>query len=369
MDREERYIRYAASMGFLKANGKKTDPRQGRAPGAGQRGTMETPGPQGNGAAAPTPVARVRTRVPSARSKALKATLEELRREFEAAGFASDTVDVYLCIARGFFRFLGRTSPKPPRAAEGYAKALSATARGKHPADVRGKDIADYHGHLLREGKRDPAHIRQVVNVLSHHCGFLLEDGWYLAPLHEPRRGPPTVLDEEETRALLRAPENPKHRCVLLLVYAAGLQLGELARIRLADLDTVRSRLMVRGKGDREDRVVPLSPEVVGQLTRYLAERAPKQYLFEGSGGGPYAHRSVQAIFQQAREKTGITKPVTAGSLRRAFAVHALARGAGRRHVRDILGHATLRTVSKYARLKDPPAGDRLGPDGVVNIP
>ena len=50
----------------------------------------------------------------------------------------------------------------------------------------------------------------------------------------------PKVLSEEEVAALLKAPTNLKHRCILMLIYSAGLRLGELLALDLTDIDRDR---------------------------------------------------------------------------------------------------------------------------------
>ncbi|MBX2926798.1 MAG: hypothetical protein KF852_03085, partial [Saprospiraceae bacterium] len=38
----------------------------------------------------------------------------------------------------------------------------------------------------------------------------------------------PHVLTEQEVERLLKATDNPKHKCILMLIYSGGLRLGKL---------------------------------------------------------------------------------------------------------------------------------------------
>jgi integrase/recombinase XerD len=77
-------------------------------------------------------------------------------------------------------------------------------------------------------------------------------------PRHETRL--PNVLSQAEVAALLQALQNLKHRALLTTIYAAGLRVSEVARLKLTDIESQRQLIRVRqGKGHK-DRLVMLSP-------------------------------------------------------------------------------------------------------------
>lgn len=68
-----------------------------------------------------------------------------------------------------------------------------------------------------------------------------------------------------------------------------------------------------------------LSDTFLEILKRYLAEYKPRKWLFEGMREGRLLSvKTVQAIFEHAREKAGIKKDVSVHNLRRRFATHWL---------------------------------------------
>ncbi|MFM8487237.1 MAG: tyrosine-type recombinase/integrase, partial [Bacteroidota bacterium] len=103
--------------------------------------------------------------------------------------------------------------------------------------------------------------------------------------------------------ALLRSVDNPKHRCILMLVYSAGLRLGEVIGLRLNDLQPERNRLFVRGGKGKKDRCTLLSEKVWEKLKDYMETYQPIEWVFEGQNGGQYSERSVQKIFTLAKIK------------------------------------------------------------------
>ena len=75
----------------------------------------------------------------------------------------------------------------------------------------------------------------------------------------------------------------------------------------------------------------------------------PKIYLFESEQTlTAYPTRTVQQIFNNARQKAGIKKEVGVHSLRHSFATHLLDKGTDIRYIKDLLGHFDIRTTERY---------------------
>ena len=77
--------------------------------------------------------------------------------------------------------------------------------------------------------------------------------------------------------------KNIKHRAMLMIAYAAGLRVSEVARLRVCDIDSKRMVIRVeQGKG-RKDRYVMLSPALLTILRTYWKLAKPSKWLFEGN--------------------------------------------------------------------------------------
>jgi integrase len=63
----------------------------------------------------------------------------------------------------------------------------------------------------------------------------------------------PVVLSEEEVERILTKTDNLKHKCILLVIYSAGLRMGELLKLELADIDKDRMRIHVKGAKGKKD--------------------------------------------------------------------------------------------------------------------
>jgi len=73
--------------------------------------------------------------------------------------------------------------------------------------------------------------------------------------------------------------------------------------------------------------------------------------MFVSERGGRLVERSIQNVFDRAREAAGIVKPATFHSLRHSFATHVLENGVDIRYVQSLLGHQNIRTTQLYTQV------------------
>lgn len=158
-------------------------------------------------------------------------------------------------------------------------------------------------------------------------------------------------MSEEEIIKLFNHISNLKHKCILMAIYSGGLRLSEVVNLKVSDIDSKRMMVFIKGGKGRKDRYTILSKELLNCLREYYIKEKPKDWLFEGTTGGQYSSRSVQAIMKAAVKRAGIKKHATVHTLRHSFATHMLENGTDLRYIQNLLGHNSSRTTEIYTHI------------------
>jgi integrase/recombinase XerD len=161
----------------------------------------------------------------------------------------------------------------------------------------------------------------------------------------------PGVFSQEEIKRLFDAIANPKHKLILMFIYAGGLRVSELVNLRKDDILIDRMQLFIKGGKGKKDRYTLFSKKLLTQLTEYIKIYNPSYWLFEGQDYGQYSVRSVQAILRQAVTKSGVNPFATVHTLRHSFATHLLENGTDLRYIQQLLGHASTKTTEIYTHI------------------
>ena len=206
----------------------------------------------------------------------------------------------------------------------------------------------------LRDGAVSRSYHNQLISALRLFCSAVLGRRIEALGLERPRRSRhlPTVLSQDELHRFLAAVRNPKHLAILAVAYSAGLRVSEVVRLRPEDLDRDRALLRVRSGKGRKDRCTLLSGTALAFVDAYLEGSHPGRWLFPGARQGRHlTARTVQKVTAAARERAGISKPLTPHVLRHSFATHLLESGTDVRLIQELLGHASVRTTEIYTHV------------------
>jgi integrase len=148
---------------------------------------------------------------------------------------------------------------------------------------------------------------------------------------------PPDRLSDEEAEQLRALPD--PHGFVCRLALGTGLRWGEITRVQASDLDQ-RGFLVIHHTKSRKVRRVPLDPELLREVRGHVGRLVPYSVLSPGS-------------FSKAiRNRTGILA-FHAHQMRHTFACQWLERGGSLAALQQILGHASIVTTQRYAKLTD----------------
>jgi len=244
-----------------------------------------------------------------------------------------------------------------PHTQTSYIEQVSRFARhfNKSPEALGPEDIRAYQIHLTNERRLAPASVLIAVSALRFLYKVSLKKDWTFEDIIPAPKKPqklPVVLSPEEILQFLGSVRSTKHRAILTTCYAAGLRISEAVRLKPTDIDSQRMVIRVeQGKGQK-DRYVMLSPKLLETLRSCWRTLRPKLWLFEGDvAGQPITRGAVERTCQQARQFSGIRKPISPHSMRHAFAVHLLESGTDVRTIQLLLGHRSLATTACYLRI------------------
>lgn len=214
------------------------------------------------------------------------------------------------------------------------------------------KMIRDYLQTLILQGKSD-SFINQMINSIKFYYEVVEEMPNRFYSIERPRKKEtlPKVISLEEVQSIINHTNNIKHKCIVSLLYSAGLRRGELLNLKLEDIDSKRMVInIIDGKGGK-DRLTVLSESVLLDLRKYFIEWKPKTYLFEGKPNEKYSPSSVLRIVHSASKKAGILKKVSPHMLRHSFATHLLENGTDLRYIQSLLGHSSPKTTEIYTQV------------------
>ncbi|MFD0962385.1 site-specific tyrosine recombinase/integron integrase [Pseudofulvibacter geojedonensis] len=213
-------------------------------------------------------------------------------------------------------------------------------------------EVRQYLKELNNQGKSN-SYIHQAINSIKFYFEMVLgmPNRFYEIERPRPEKKLPKVLSIEEIKILINSTNNTKHKCIISLLYSAGLRRSELLNLKLTDIDSKRMLIhIVNAKGNK-DRYSILSKTTLTDLRIYFKEWQPKHYLFEGNIGQQYSASSVLKIVKRAGEKANIKKSVTPHMLRHSFATHLLENNTDLRYIQCLLGHSSSKTTEVYTQV------------------
>ncbi len=210
--------------------------------------------------------------------------------------------------------------------------------------------------------------IQRIITCIKSFYSFLIEkkviskNPAHLIDNPKKRRKLPTIISENEVDKLLNAPDTKtprglRDKCILELLYSAGLRISELLNIKVNQISKNKPFLKIKGKGGKE-RIVPIGSPAMNLLLSYIDTfRANikignnQDMLFIKKDGNIISRQACWDMIQKYASNSLINKKISPHNLRHAFATHLLNNGADLRSVQMLLGHASLSTTQIYTHI------------------
>lgn len=267
---------------------------------------------------------------------------ERMDRELRIRGYSDRTRALYVANMR---RFVGHFM--------------------RSPEELTAEHVKEYQLFLTRERGVAWSTFNTHVCAIRFFYRYVLEVDWDVEHIPYQRTGKklPVVLSRQEVARLIEAAGGFRERSILMLLYSAGLRVGETVRLRPADIDSDRMMIRVEQSKGRKDRYVMLSERLLRSLRRYWRAYRPQLWLFPGPDPSlPLSTHVVGRIVTATRNRAGIAKRVTPHTLRHSFATHLLERGDNIRVIQKLLGHRSLHSTQIYTHVAETYVGDTKSP-------
>jgi integrase/recombinase XerC len=308
--------------------------------------------------------------------------------------YSPETIRVYVRTVKDFSRFMNR----------------KAVTQATHLDIKEFLVMASQRGHITYTLKHELHALRVFFDFLN--MGGLVP---WVAPrfvkIRSPKPRLPHVLSETQIRGLLEAAINARERALIEILYGTGARPGEIATMRVEDIDFNAGRIRATGKNGT--RFILFGTPVAKAIRTYLSGRIAGYLFTEGrprqrirvytaaSGGwrcrwkeyddfgrvkqtrnafiGYKEHLTKAAAlakFQRIAKSCNLQRPtgakplradsisrairnigarigmrVTPYYLRHSYATHMLDRGADIRVIQELLGHGRLTSTQVYTHV------------------
>ena len=143
----------------------------------------------------------------------------------------------------------------------------------KSPDKLGLEHLRSYQAYLLKQRKLSPGSVEHHISALRFFFVRTLHRHEFreFLPYPKAQRKLPNILSREEVARLIEASSSLFERALLMVLYATGMRRAEVARLKIADIDSQRMIIhVVNGKGGK-DRDLPLSPALLQTLRALLA--------------------------------------------------------------------------------------------------
>lgn len=235
---------------------------------------------------------------------------------------------------------------------------------------VREEDLHNFIKYLETKKFKTSTISRNIASIKAFYH-YLYKEGLVKEDISQSLHAPkvekklPDIMTIEEAVKLVEQPsgDKPKElrdRAMLELLYATGIRVSELVRLKQSDINFNLGCVICK-EGSKE-RMIPFGNTAKKTLQRYLEKGRDAllvnygvEELFVNCSGQAMSRQGFWKIIKYYARLAGIEAEITPHTLRHSFAAHLVENGADLRSVQEMMGHSDIATTQKYARINKNP--------------
>ncbi len=225
--------------------------------------------------------------------------------------------------------------------------------KGRELESIPVEEINKYILDLIRNKKISVSQQNQHINAIKFFYEKVLGNDKLQYKIERPKIANtlPNVLSVSEIKKIIDNTKNLKHKCVISLLYSAGLRRSELINLKLDSILSGQMQIKISNSKGNKDRYVGLSSHLLQLLRKYFHEFKPKEWLIEGHDQKQYSATSILNVVKNSAKRAGISRRITPHMLRHSFATHHLESGTDLRYIQEFLGHSSSKTTEIYTHV------------------
>ena len=261
--------------------------------------------------------------------------IKKMKEDMNMRNFSKYTYDSYLGKTRDIMRYYGE----------------------KQLEEVTTEELREF---LLKYLKEERKLSDRSINYYNSVIRFIYEVtldkliNKKQLPMRKKKKTVYKVLTKEELSTFFNVCDNFKFKTIFMLVYGSGLRIGEVANLRVEDIDSKKMRIFVReGKGNKE-RYTILPKQSLEMLRTYWSkyrQNKRRGRIFLSETGKAITVGVIREHFRKYRRKAKINEKATVHTLRHNFATDLIERGATLIQVKELMGHSNIRSTMAYVHV------------------
>jgi integrase/recombinase XerD len=139
-----------------------------------------------------------------------------------------------------------------------------------------------------------------------------------------------------------------RFRALVECLLGSAMRISEALSLDRTGIDFEKAEARIVGKGSKP-RTVFFTDRALVWIRRYLTARQDDcPAMFASRGGARLKRPDIWRFFERYRKLSGITKHLTAHTLRHTTATQLLMNGCPIGHIKEILGHERLETTCRF---------------------